>query len=105
MKDFDDVQVLLSRFSLDNEILRTAIRNTIARRQTALSARGTALFTPEFMKEERLYREQFLRRNGMELGALMRAKCDWSGSSIGCFAWLESGGGKPRLRLPAQPNP
>ena len=67
MKDFYDLDFLLSRFSLDNEILRTAIRNTFARRQTALPVPGTILFTPEFMKEKRRYWEQFLRRNRMEL--------------------------------------
>ncbi|MCA2971172.1 MAG: nucleotidyl transferase AbiEii/AbiGii toxin family protein [Brevundimonas sp.] len=67
MKDFYDLDFLLSRFSLDNEILRTAIRNTFARRQTALPVQGAVLFSPEFMKEKRRYWEQFLLRNGMEL--------------------------------------
>ena len=35
MKDFYNVDFLLSRFSLDNGILRAAIGNTFARRQTA----------------------------------------------------------------------
>ena len=58
MKDCYDVDVLLSRFSLNNDILRKAIQNTFARRQAALPVRGVALFTSAFMKEKRRYWEQ-----------------------------------------------
>jgi predicted nucleotidyltransferase component of viral defense system len=63
MKDFYDLDFLLRKFILDQDTLREAIRNTFARRRTALPAAGASLFSQEFVGAKALLWEQFLRRN------------------------------------------
>ena len=63
MKDFYDLDFLLARFALDDDILRQAIRNTFERRQTPLPTATPTVFSPEFLIRKALLWQQFLKRN------------------------------------------